>query len=214
VTESNNRSSGSDPIADFQRWLMRSSAKNLGREIKGTFRRTFGGGTDNRDVWETATTEPPPGTGEAPECAWCPICRAARRFRESGPGLASQVAGAGDALLSVAQDTVAAFEATLSARPPGTSQQSPAGTGWPAEPAGRAAPDPAAPEPTPAGPAATSPAAAGHVPAGPASGATAPVVEKDGQATAPGEAQRAGGAASGQPSGEGQKAPDGPDHRP
>jgi hypothetical protein len=175
VTE-NDRSSRSDPIADFQRWVMRSSAKNLSREIKGTFRRTLGGGQDSRDVWETATTEPPPVTGEAPECAWCPICRAARRVRESGPGLANQVAGAGDALLSMAQDTVAAFEATLSTRPPAAEHKSPAGTGWPAEPTPAAAP-------------------VAH--------------ERDGET---------GGVVPDQPptqpSGEGQKAPDGPDHRP
>ena len=134
------RSSGSDPIGDFQRWLMRSSARSLSRELKGQARRTFGGGS-SRDVWETATTEPLPG--EAPECAWCPVCRAARRFRQSGPGLASHVAGAGDALLTAAQDTLSAFEATLSARPPEAGRESQAGpprhagssegTGWPDE---------------------------------------------------------------------------------
>jgi hypothetical protein len=141
------RSSGSDPIGDFQRWLMRSSARSLSRELKGQARRTFGGGGSSRDVWETATAEPIPG--EAPECAWCPVCRAARRFRQSGPGLASHVAGAGDALLTAAQDTLSAFEATLSARPaePGRESQagpprppgSSVGTGWPDE----AAPEPA-----------------------------------------------------------------------
>jgi hypothetical protein len=136
-----NRSSASDPFGDFQRWLMRSSARSLSRELKGQARRTFGGGS-SRDVWETATAEPIPA--EAPECAWCPVCRAARRLRLSGPGLASHVAGAGDALLTAAQDTLTAFEATLSARPPEAWPGSPAGpepsagssegTGWPAEP--------------------------------------------------------------------------------
>jgi hypothetical protein len=182
----NNRSSGSDLIGDFQRWLMRSSAKNVSREIKGTVRRTFGGGQDNRDVWDTATTEPPPTVGEAPECAWCPVCRAARRFRDSGPGLASHAAAAGDALMSVAQDTIAAFEATLSTRPPGTGPKSPAGTGWPGEPTHPAA-QPAAHEPAVHEPAAHQPAP-----------------------TQPSGAQSSGA----QPSGEGQKAPDGPDHRP
>jgi hypothetical protein len=182
VTE-NNRSSGSDPIGDFQRWLMRSSAKNLSREIKGQVRRTFGGGSDNGNVWEIATTEPPPNVGEAPECAWCPVCRAARRFRESGPGLASQVAGAGDALLSVAQDTIAAFEATLSTRPSSPVHKSPAGTGWPGD-AGAAPGRPAA-----GGPAAEEPAAGGPAAAEPAAGHR-------------------------EPAGEGQQAPDDPDHRP
>jgi hypothetical protein len=198
-----NRSSGSDPVAEFQRWLMRSSAKNLGREIKGTFRRTFGGGQDSADVWESATSEPPPVPGEAPECAWCPVCRAARRFKDSGPGLASHVAGAGDALLSVAQDTIAAFEATLAARPPGPTRlpnpphgKSPEGTGWPAVPPAR--------EPAPAGPAPAGPAPAGPVPAGPVPDVTAPAMKTDGQAPV---------VAPDQPTGEGQKAPDGPDHR-
>jgi hypothetical protein len=182
----NNRSSGSDPIADFQRWLMRSSAKNLGREIKGTFRRTFGGGSDKGDVWDVATTEPPSVTGEAPECAWCPVCRAARRFRESGPGLASHVAGAGDALLSVAQDTISAFEATLSARPPGTGPKTAAGTGWPAEPAGRPAP-PAA-KPASGRPAPTAPA-----PAHPAPGHPAPAPSSPTPAPTPSETRSAPG---------------------
>jgi hypothetical protein len=136
------RSSGSDPIGDLQRWLMRSSARSLSRELKGQARRTFGGGGgSSRDVWETATAEPI--SDEAPECAWCPVCRAARRLRQSGPGLASHMAGAGDALLTAAQDTLAAFEATMSARPPEAGQGSRTGpprrpepsegTGWPGE---------------------------------------------------------------------------------
>lgn len=125
-------SSGSDPIGDFQRWLMRKSAQRLGGQLKGQAQRTFGGNKPRVDVWEAATTEPPAGD-EAPECAWCPICRAARRFRESGPGLASHVAGAGDALFSVAQDALAAFEATLSAKPP-QPQSRPAEPGRPERP--------------------------------------------------------------------------------
>lgn len=140
-----NKPSGSDPVGDFQRWLMRSSARTLSRELKGQARRPFSGRSPERgDVWEAATAEPL--QDEAPECAWCPVCRAARRFRQSGPGLASQVAGAGDALLTVAQDTLAAFEASLSGRPPaadhwspghpaqhGHATAAPGGTGWPSE---------------------------------------------------------------------------------
>jgi hypothetical protein len=147
VTE-DDRAPRRDPIYEFQRWLMRNGAKSVGRELKGTVSRTFRGNRpEPGDVWETATTEPPPNVGEAPECAWCPVCRAARRFRDSGPGLASHVAGAGDALLSVAQDTLSAFEATLSARPPSGSK-SPAGTGWPGEPG--AGPEGAGATPAPA----------------------------------------------------------------
>jgi hypothetical protein len=176
-----------DPIYEFQRWLMRNGARSVGRELKGTVSRTFGGGRqDAGDIWETATTEPPPGVGEAPECAWCPVCRAARRFRDSGPGIASHVAGAGDALLSVAQDTLSAFEATLSARPP-SGHQSPEGTGWPGEPAGPAENAASAPAPVvptgPPPPAPTRPpsahnespaAPAGPPPAAPAGPAAAP----------------------------------------
>jgi hypothetical protein len=176
VTDGNG-SSGSDPIGDFQRWLVRSSAKSLSRELKDQFRRAAGGSSQGRaDVWETATTEPPPTPGEPPECAWCPICRAARRARQSGPGLASQVAGAGDALFGIAQDALSAVEATLSARPPapsatqppaavrppgapaaqaaapGTEHRKHEGTGWPGEDVGRPASPPQAQRAAPGGP--------------------------------------------------------------
>jgi hypothetical protein len=150
------RSPGSDPIGDLQRWLVRSSARRMGKELKGQARRALGGSPDRGNVWEIATTEPPPE--EAPECAWCPVCRAARKFRQSSPGIASQVAGAGDALFNVAQDTLSAFEAVLSGRAPGAGAASPGhagdqerrehgaaapgGTGWPAE-SGPGRPDPA-----------------------------------------------------------------------
>jgi hypothetical protein len=152
-------SSGSDPIGDLQRWLMRSSAKSLGRELKGQFRRATGGSSQSpADVWATATTEPP-NPEQPPECAWCPICRAARMARQSGPGLASQVAGASDALFGIAQDALTVFESTLSGRgstpPPAAPpvqaaarreapQEAPAkraGTGWPGEDVRRLASD-------------------------------------------------------------------------
>src|SRR5215470_10948666 len=97
---------GSDPIGDFQRWLMKAGARSLGREVADRVRTTVSGGKRNSsDVWETATTEPPPD--EAPECAWCPICRAARRYRDSGgtapgAGLGSQIAGVSDTLTGLA----------------------------------------------------------------------------------------------------------------
>ncbi|HEV2452359.1 MAG TPA: hypothetical protein VGS62_10600 [Streptosporangiaceae bacterium] len=164
-------SSGSDPIGDFQRWLMRKSAQGLGDQIKGQARRTFSGNKPRVDVWEAATTEPPAGT-EAPECAWCPICRAARRLRDSGPGLASQVAGAGDALFSVAQDALAAFDATLasSAKPPQPRSRPP-------EPGRTEDPDtPASPERHEGDPPADSAGSAGDRAArqGPAMGADEP----------------------------------------
>ncbi len=50
----------SDPVGDFQRWLMKAGAKSIGREVAGRVRSTLGGGggaKHNEDVWDTATTE-------------------------------------------------------------------------------------------------------------------------------------------------------------
>ncbi len=106
---------GGDPVGDFQRWLMRSGARGLGRELTGQVRRAFGQGGAGRgtgDVWEEATRTDP---GEPPECAWCPVCRAARTFRKSGPGLGAHLAGAGDAFAAAVQQAFAAFEAAMQA---------------------------------------------------------------------------------------------------
>ena len=107
---------GSDPIGDFQRWLMRAGAKSIGREVAGRVKSTFGGGggAQKADVWETATTEEL--TDEPPECQWCPICRAARRYRDSGGAGASQFAGVGDTLAGLTRDAFSLFDAAL--RPP------------------------------------------------------------------------------------------------
>jgi hypothetical protein len=110
------RQPGSDPLADFQRWLLRTSARGFGRDVRGNLRKTFGygaGGGD--DVWEQATNETP--GGEPPECEWCPLCRAARKFKDSGPGLGSHLSSAGDIFATVVQDAVDAFEAVIAARP-------------------------------------------------------------------------------------------------
>jgi hypothetical protein len=88
------------------------------RELTGQIRKTLGGNTSAKnDVWDTATTEPPPETHEAPECAWCPICQAARRIRESGPGIGGQLAGVGDAVATAVQEALSAFDSVLSTRP-------------------------------------------------------------------------------------------------
>ena len=52
----------SDPLADFQRWLMKAGARSLGRDVADRVRSTVTGGKrgSSSDVWETATTEPPP----------------------------------------------------------------------------------------------------------------------------------------------------------
>ena len=118
-----------DPIGDLQRWLMKAGARSLSRDVAGRVKSTMGGGAKHADVWETATTEVP--GDEPPECQWCPICRAARRYRDSGgtgAGLSSQLPRVGDTLAGFAQDAFSLFEATMRA------QQRPAATTRPAEP--------------------------------------------------------------------------------
>lgn len=102
----------SDPMADFQRWLMRAGARSMAHQVADNVRRTLGqqrretkGGGD---VWDTATTELPPD--EPPECQWCPVCQAARRLRESGPGIGAKLADAGGVLAGVLQDTFSAVD--------------------------------------------------------------------------------------------------------
>ena len=138
------RQPGSDPIGELQRWLVRSGARSVTRQLGDQVRTALGGST-RADVWESATAD-----HEAPECQWCPICRARRRLRESGPGLSSSVAAAGDAVSVVLQDAAAAFEAAVAAagRQARPRDDSPAsGTVWdeatgpPARPLPRIVPD-------------------------------------------------------------------------
>jgi hypothetical protein len=115
-----------DPIGDFQRWLMKAGARSLSRDVARRVRVTLGGSASankHASVWETATTEPP--GDEPPECQWCPICRAARRYRDSGstatPDLGSQLAGVTDVLAGFTKDAFSLFEAAVRnpQRPPG-----------------------------------------------------------------------------------------------
>jgi hypothetical protein len=120
-------SPGGDLLTDLQRWMIRSSAKSMRREIEGQVRRTLGSGrAEPGDVWGTATTEVPPDVGESPECAWCPICRAARRMRDSGPGLGSQVSGASKGVAAYVQDAIVAFDTVLSRTAAAPAQEPPA----------------------------------------------------------------------------------------
>jgi hypothetical protein len=106
---------GTDLLDGLQRWLIRNSAKTMRRELKGQVRRTLGAGrSEPDDVWGTATTEPPGAAAEAPECAWCPICRAARAMRESGPGLSSHISGVSGAVAAAVQDAMTAVDGVLS----------------------------------------------------------------------------------------------------
>jgi hypothetical protein len=111
VTQEPSRS-GQDPIGDFQRWIVRSGARSVSREVSDQIRSALGVGGGPADVWAKATAPPP---HEAPECAWCPFCRAARVLRESGPGVSSQMAAAGEAMGGLARDAMSVFESALAA---------------------------------------------------------------------------------------------------
>ena len=150
------RQSGSDVLGDLQRdlqrWLIRSGARNMRSQVEDSVRRTFSGQRpDKSDVWDVATTEIPPEVGEAPECQWCPICRAARRMRDSRPGLAGQLSGAGDTVAGAVQDAVRAFD-TFLGRPAG---------GRPADDSPDTSPPPAADRAEPSRPAEGQPASSG-----------------------------------------------------
>ena len=124
----------SDPVGDFQRWLMKAGAKSIGREVAGRVKSTLGGGGGAKhaeDVWDTATTEEP--TDEPPECQWCPICRAARRYRDSGgssANLGGQFAGVSDTLAGLTRDAFGLFDAAMRAsQRPADVPRSPGGPG-------------------------------------------------------------------------------------
>jgi hypothetical protein len=139
-----------DPVADLQRWLIKSGARGVRREVEDQIRRALGGARRApEDVWGRATTEPPPHEGESPECQWCPICRAARAARESGPGLGPQLTGVSGALSSAVQDALTAVDGIISRSATASGPRRPADRARDVGPAGSAspAPDPAAPEP-------------------------------------------------------------------
>jgi hypothetical protein len=103
----------SDPVVDFQRWLMKAGARSMANQVAGQVKRTLGNERrDKGDVWDTATTELPPN--ESPECQWCPVCQAARAARLGGTGgLGAALSGAGTVLSSVVQDAFSAFEQVM-----------------------------------------------------------------------------------------------------
>jgi len=118
VSEPRDDRKPSDPVGDLQNWLIRQGAKSMANQVADNVRRTLGQEKrrDKGDVWDVATTEPPPD--EAPECQWCPVCQAARRLRESGPGIGSKLADAGVGLASVMADAFAAVEKVMAPPPP------------------------------------------------------------------------------------------------
>jgi len=103
----------SDPVVDFQRWLMKAGARSMANQVAGQVKRTLG--TERRpsgDVWDTATNELPPN--ESPECQWCPVCQAARAARLGGTsGLGAALSGASAGLATVVQDAFSAFEQVM-----------------------------------------------------------------------------------------------------
>jgi len=153
VTQEPSRS-GQDPIGDFQRWIFRSGARGLSREVSDQIRSALGGSGGPADVWARATAPPPT---EAPECAWCPFCRAARVLRESGPGVSSQMAAASEAMTVLAQDALSFFESAVAATGRAAAKatagpgQAPPGTVWADVTEQEAGEEPEPPAP-PAGP--------------------------------------------------------------
>ena len=103
----------SDPVADFQRWLMKAGARSMANQVADQVRRTVGAERKpSGDVWDTATNEVPPN--EAPECQWCPVCQAARAARVGGAsGLGAALSGAGTVLSTVVQDAFSVFEQVM-----------------------------------------------------------------------------------------------------
>ena len=152
--------SGPDLIGEFQRWLIRSSARGMSRQVSGQIRAALGRNQQpTGDVWETATTEPP---DEAPECAWCPLCRAARLLRETKPGRDTRVTAVSDALGTVVQDAFNVLEAALA-----TTGRAASGDGRRGSPAGTARSGPAKTGTAKTGPAKTGPAKTGPAKTGP-----------------------------------------------
>jgi hypothetical protein len=107
---------------DVQRWLIRSSAKNMRDEFSGQVRTAFRGDESKAgDPWETATTEPPNAADEPPECAWCPVCRAARRLADAradaGGGAGTRLANIADVMAGAVKDVLSGVDSVLSYRP-------------------------------------------------------------------------------------------------
>ena len=101
---------------------MKAGARSMANQVADNVRRTLGQTKrDSRDVWGTATTEPPPD--EPPECQWCPVCQAARRLRVSGPGLSDRLAGVGGVLASAVQDAFSVVEQAIKTQPPDDGHQ-------------------------------------------------------------------------------------------
>jgi hypothetical protein len=81
-------------------------------------RMSGGAGSGSGDVWSEATSE---AWGEhiatgAPECRYCPVCRAIAASRTSGPDVVGHVVAAGESLYAALREAVAGFEQTRPSR--------------------------------------------------------------------------------------------------
>jgi len=135
---------------DVQRWLIRRSARSMRDELGGQVKKALRvPQPEQGDVWATVTSERPRPATEAPECAWCPVCRAARRISDAraagdARGAAAQFSDLSDVVAGAVADVLAGLDSMLSYRPGDTGGTRP-GSG----------------PPTPAGPAPAGPAPAG-----------------------------------------------------
>jgi hypothetical protein len=63
------------------------------------------------DVWADATREHG-GPAGAPECRYCPVCRAIAASRASGPEIMSHMMAAGESLYAAVKEAMAGLERT------------------------------------------------------------------------------------------------------
>jgi len=112
--------------SEIQRWLIKTSARTMrdeiGGQVKGQVKKAFrGSDSEPGDSWATATTEPPHAADEAPECAWCPVCRAARRISQARSGTDSRggprLSDAADVMAAAVRDALSGIDSILSYRP-------------------------------------------------------------------------------------------------
>jgi len=138
--------------SEIQRWLIRTSARNMRDELGGQVKKAFrGSGEGSADAWATATTESPHAADEPPECAWCPFCRAARLIAHARTGAEShggpRLTDAADVLARAMRDAFAGVDSILSYRP--GEQAEPRDTQEPPRPGAQEPPRPATPESAP-----------------------------------------------------------------
>jgi len=129
-----------DAASEIQRWLIKTSARNMRDELGGQVKKALRGPERKTgDSWATATTEPPNAADEAPECAWCPVCRAARRIAQARSGADARSGGpritdAADVMAGAMRDALAGIDSILSYRPTGTAPPAPPEPKQPGQP--------------------------------------------------------------------------------